>query len=546
MRRYEALLPAIACAAALAAAGTLTVLAQGGAAAGKIGQGTTANPHSPLVSYPNNVAPGFSLSLLAQGSDPLENPCVSATQSIAKFGLLGDNTKTEPDENTYVVFDHNPGGPTAGYDYGLRFLYQGHENGSPFAYITRINLDVTDPAHRITLVPPANPANCQTGFGSIDGSTWNPFTQTLLFTQERSNASFLPADLSKWGGVIQVTPGWPPVVTTLDGILGKAAYEGIHPDDRGNLIIVEDTGGRSVPVDPTKPFNATTNPRAARQPNSFVYKFVPYNASNLSQGGTLYALQVWIDGAPITFHGGTSPTDADANLDIFSMAQLKLHTLDSSWPVTWVKIHDNDLDGFADFNANLAAKVAGATPFKRPENAAFLPGSGFNTFFFDPTGDTSADSGNQAALSARGAWGSIFRVDFPGQNPIGSIEIVVLGDAQHAAFDNIAFSDTQTLLAAEDRGDSLHEQLNLLDSIWAFDVRGNGPAPRRLVGQGRDDVATAVDVSGGEGDNEPTGLHVSDGATSIQHLLGKPLSPDAARWFITQQHGRNQVFEIVR
>src|SRR5262249_34076807 len=137
MTRYEALIPAIACAAALTVAGTLTTLAQGGAAAGKIGQGTTSNPHHPLVPYPDNVAQGFSLSLIAQGSDPLENPCVSATQTIAKFGFLGDNTKTEPDENTYVVFDHNPGGPTPGYDYGRRFLFQGYENGSPLAYITR-------------------------------------------------------------------------------------------------------------------------------------------------------------------------------------------------------------------------------------------------------------------------------------------------------------------------------------------------------------------------------------------------------------------------
>src|SRR5262249_54463070 len=162
------------------------------------------------------------------------------------------------------------------------------------AYITRINLDVADPAHRITLVPPANATTCQTGFGSIDGSTWDPFTKTLLFTQERSSSSFAPADLSKWGGVIQVTPDWPPVVTTLEGVPGKGGYEGIHPDDRGNLIIVEDVGGKTVRVDPAD----STSPMGARQPNSFVYKFVPYDAANLSVGGVLYALQVSIDGEP--------------------------------------------------------------------------------------------------------------------------------------------------------------------------------------------------------------------------------------------------------
>jgi len=383
---------------------------------------------------------------------------------------------------------------------------------------------------------------CQTGFGSIDGSTWDPFTGTLLFTQERSSSSFAPADLAKWGGVIEVTPDWPPVVTTLDGILGKGGYEGIHPDDRGNLIIIEDVGGKTVRVDP----NDATSPMGARQPNSFVYKFVPYDVTNLSAGGVLCALQVSIDGEPITFHGGTAPSVADANLDTFSTAQLKLHTAGTSWPATWVPIHDTAADGFAAFNANLAAKLAGATPFKRPENAQFLPGSGFNTFFFDPTGDTNRDSGSQPALAARGAWGSIFRVDFNGSNPVGTIGLFFLGDADHAAFDNIAFTDTRTLLAAEDRGDGLHGSLNLLDSIWAFDVHGDDAAPRRFLALGRDDVATQVDVNGGEGDNEPTGLHVSDGAASTSQILGKPISPEAARWFLTEQHGRNQVFEILR
>ncbi len=137
------------------------------------------------VSSPANViADGFGLVRLARGTDPLENP----SGSITSYGYLADGTRTEPDENTYVVLDSNPGGPTTGYDYGRHFLYQGHENGAPQAYITRLNLDVTDPLHRITLLTPVNPATGNTGFGSIDGSVWNPFTRTLLSTQERSSS----------------------------------------------------------------------------------------------------------------------------------------------------------------------------------------------------------------------------------------------------------------------------------------------------------------------------------------------------------------------
>src|SRR5262249_10530584 len=248
-------------------------------------------------------------------------------------------------------------------------------NANDLAYITRINLDVTDPAHRITLLTPVGD-NGKTGFNSIDGSTWNPFTQTLLFTQETGSPK---------GGVIEVTPGWPPAVRRLDVILRASAYEGIHPTRTGNILMCEDAGGTSVNVIQ----GDTTSPVAARQPNSFVYLFAPNDPSNLSAGGMLLAMQVLIDRQPVTFHA------SDPVGDVFSDNQLKLHTPGSAWPFRWVKVHDTSVDGTAPFNANAAAKAAGATPFKRPENLAFVPGTDFRTFFFDPTGDTNSNSGNQ-------------------------------------------------------------------------------------------------------------------------------------------------------
>ena len=62
----------------------------------------------------------------------------------------------------------------------------------------------------------------------------------------------------------------------------------------------------------------------------------------------------------------------------------------------------------------LLAKAHGATPFKRPENAQFQPGSHFQTFFFTITGDTDSVAGNDPVLAARGAWAGIFRVDLDG------------------------------------------------------------------------------------------------------------------------------------
>ena len=228
-------------------------------------------------------------------------------------------------------------------------------------------------------------------------------------------------------------------------------------------------------------------------------------------------------------------------------------------------VHDTgalvDLNTCASFNANAAAKAAKATPFKRPENLQFLPASHFDSFVFDETGDTDANAGNVPELAERGSWGSIFRVDFPWGNSNGQIRIVVVGDAAHAAFDNLIFADGETLLAAEDRGDTLHDQLNTLDSVWAFDVVDHDEKPRRFLALGRDSVAAPA----GAEDNEPTGLFVSDGSVSTHDVLGthKPKthadkdhgrqpwfddddrSEKGDRWFVTMQHGLNQVFEIL-
>ena len=47
-------------------------------------------------------------------------------------------------------------------------------------------------------------------------------------------------------------------------------------------------------------------------------------------------------------------------------------------------------------------------------------------------------------------------------------------------------------------------------------------------------------------DNEPTGLLVSSGSTSIKRMQGSPESLNDARGFFTMQHGDNLVFEFVR
>jgi hypothetical protein len=106
------------------------------------------------------IDPDFRTTVLATRTDALENP----SGLITNYGMLRNGTLTEPDENLYLVLRNNPGGPDPHFDYGRRFLFQGHENGAPLAYITRINLDVPrGDSHRITLLTPVNPTTGTTG-----------------------------------------------------------------------------------------------------------------------------------------------------------------------------------------------------------------------------------------------------------------------------------------------------------------------------------------------------------------------------------------------
>jgi hypothetical protein len=171
---------------------------------------------NPAEGSPANVlSSDFSASILVQGSDPLENP----SSAITNFGFLSDGTRTEPDQNLYIESDQKAKGPTSKYNYGHHFLYQGHENSGNLAYVTRINLDVQDPAHRITLLTPVG-GDGLTHFNSMDGSAYDPFTKSLLFTQESSGTV---------GGVVEIGTDFPATVTTRYGLMGRCGRRAFTP-----------------------------------------------------------------------------------------------------------------------------------------------------------------------------------------------------------------------------------------------------------------------------------------------------------------------------
>jgi hypothetical protein len=511
-------------------------LAAAAAAVAQISSGVpAANPASGTPA--NILAGGFTATTVAQGSDPLENP----SGIYQTYGYLNDKpspldrTRTEPDQNTYLYVPSDVGGPTPGYDYGHHFLIQGHENGSNRAYLTRINLDVTDPAHRITLLSApggANPLD-QTGLSSIDGSTYDPFNGKLLFSSEAGNTGRIVATPLKWGSSTDI-----PALANLDGSVGRAGYEGVNIDSLGNLYLVEDTGGSGV----TDGATATK----VKQPNSFVYRFKPLGGSRGELlHGQLQALQVSVDGQPLTFHpAATDPTGA--RNDALGDGIKALHS-GATLQAKWVTIHDTEVDGTASFDANALAKAKGATPLKRPENGKFVPGTGFASYVFNETGDTDLTAGQYPGAAERGAYGAYLRLDLDAAGgDTGTLKTIALGDKDHNSFDNITFLDKDTFLSTEDRGDTLHNQAGVLDSIWSFDLTKSYdaivPAAKRLVALGRDPES----LNNQKENNEPTGVFVSDGSTTQTGLLGAqdPAKQDGVRIFFTQQHGENKTYEL--
>lgn len=473
-----------------------------------VAQGSTRLENgSPLTSYY-----GYDNDVLNSAGEPqmLPTPANPATEAH----------KTEPDKNTYLVFKRSLTGADPSYDYGTDFLFQGHEGGAEgHGYLTRINLDA-DAEHRVTLLATqdvnGNP------LATIDGSTWDPFAQRLLLTTENSSAPTYAA-----------TADYPSQVFDVSGALGRGGYEGIQDDSDGDLWIAEDVGGSSKPG--TK----------ARKPNSYLYRYVPRSPGDLAHG-KLQALQVLNEkGEPITFESQEALNSPD---------QLALHTYGKSFKTRWVTIHDTATDGNAPFEALPLARAAKATPFKRPENGVFQPGSHFERFFFDETGDTNATSPENATA---GSWGSIFELSQKDPSAdTGTLSLFYKGDEAHAAFDNVTFLSRNAITFVEDAGDTLHGQRNALDSGWIWNVEtdyaNSANQPVRWLAEGRDSAATLDADNAGfgknDGDNEITGVYVSDGNTGPQGILGAripELGTPKWRWFYTQQHGDNKTYEVL-
>ena len=213
------------------------------------------------------LSPQLAQLAVAQGSTKLENP----TAALKLYGYVADGDpvpapgatteaqKTEPDKNTYLVLRSASG---ARPEVRLRapLPLPGTRVGDA-GLITRINLD-GDAAHRVTAFATSYRSS-QDGsvkpLPNFDGSTWDPFAHRLLFTaewrQHRRGLAGAAGLQRRCHEPLRARP------LGLDRVGG---YEGIQTDSAGDVSLIADQGGAAGALYPN-----------AKQPNSFVYRFVP-------------------------------------------------------------------------------------------------------------------------------------------------------------------------------------------------------------------------------------------------------------------------------
>ena len=368
------------------------------------------------------------------------------------------------------------------------------------------------------------------GDAFFDGSSWNPFAARLLLTGENNSAG---------GGVWQATPDYPSTIQKLD-FLGWAGYEGVQTASDGSVWLVADVGGSK----------GTTNANA-RQPNSFVYRFVPQDRTDLTRGGVLQALQViGTDGQPIVFHAGA------ADADILSPGMKDLHTYGQWLDTRWVTVHDSGAPGGMNaFDANAGGQGREARHRSSDPRTASSGPAWASPNSPSPRRVTRISTPRPEQPTADSAASSCSSRRTPPPTRAGS------------AWCSVAIRTTpaSTTSPGSQRGRSRPSRtpatpctpsVDGLDSGFLFSIRQPQPEPERFLAEGRDPSATvdsylldsAAPGFPNEGDNEITGIHVSNGDASIGGLLGRqephPFS-DGWRVFWTQQHGDNVTFEIL-
>ena len=446
----------------------------------------SANTRSAGYAPASVLSPELAQIVVAQGSYPLDG----GTAAVPYYGYLGgapmvpalgsnvEAKKTEPDKNTYLVFQDGLPAPTRRTTTAPTSCSRATRAARP-GTITRINLDA-DAAHRVTLLATKDADG--NDLATIDGSTWDPWAKLLLFTTES-------AERPDVRGHARLPLHRHATSRARSDAAATRASRTTPPATSGSSR----TSAARRRRDEREAAQQLRLPLRARHPSDLRERQAPGAAGARRR-------------RPSDHH-----VVAGRRRRVRPRRPARLRRRAST--PAGSTIHNTASDGTAPFNANTLAKAANGTPFKRPENGVFRPDGKFKEFFFDETGDTNATSTENGCC---GGWGSIYKLTQKSPTAdSGTLSIFYNGDGTHAAFDNVSFFDKDHIAFVEDAGATLHQQRNGLDNAWMFDVTKDysNPAnqPVRFIAEGRDPSATIdaglVGTPGfnNEDDNEITG-----------------------------------------
>lgn len=270
---------------------------------------------------------------------------------IIPEGFTQDIVSDESDLNIYVANDWNDMNTVnETRQQAGRYLYRTHEvrpgaagddansvrnDGGSGGSLSVVDLDTGE----------AKEIAARSDWEALDGIVWTPW-HTILFTEEvnateRPDPDF-PGACCGLVYEMELDPSDPTTaeLVTARPLIGSMSHEGIETDSEGNVYVIDED----------------------RKPNGQIYKFVPDVYGDLSSG-TLHALKV---------AGGAQTGDAQ-----------------------WVEL---DLDPVT-YNAEEAAKAAGATGFCRPEDMDRIGPTLYVALTCEDVNDPSNRNGSGAILS---------------------------------------------------------------------------------------------------------------------------------------------------
>ena len=305
-------------------------------------------------------------------------------------------------------------------------------------YITRINLDA-DAAHRVTLL--ATKDDRRQPIADIDGSTWDPWAQRLLFTTENAERADLRGHARTTRRRSTTSPARSAAAATRASRTTRTATSG---SSRTSAATNE---GRGTTGEDPEQLRLPLRAGHARRPRATASSRCCRCCNALGQPD----------------HRGDP--DARSTRPTSRAAHLR-HDVR----------HEVGHDPRHRRRRHRAVQREPAAQGRRTRRrssgrrtAQFRPGSNFSEFFFDETGDTNATSPENATA---GGWGSRVQADPDAtrRRRPGQLTMFYKGDQAHAGFDNVAFLSRNQITFVEDAGDTLHGQRNALDSGFVFDV----------------------------------------------------------------------------